>query len=238
MGHMAPTRPALVGISHGTSSPAGQAAVAALMDRVAAAHPELTVASGFVDVERPNPRETLAGLPDRRRAIVVPLLLSAGYHVHVDLSHAVAAETERPVTLAAALGPDDRLVALLQHRLEQAGLLDDDVLVLAAAGSSDQRAVADCLVVAERLAAASGRDVMIGFLSAAEPRLADAVGAARAAEPGRRVVVSSYLLAPGYFHSLAEQAGADVVTRPLLTADEPAPDLLVEVVASRYREAV
>ncbi|HEY9425232.1 MAG TPA: CbiX/SirB N-terminal domain-containing protein, partial [Microterricola sp.] len=144
---MTPT-PALVGISHGTSSPDGQAAVGALMDRVAAAHPELTVARGFVDVERPNPEETLAGLPDRRRAIVVPLLLSAGYHVHVDLSDAVAAETERPVTLAAALGPDDRLVALLQHRLEQAGLEHDDVLILAAAGSSDLRAVADCRVVA------------------------------------------------------------------------------------------
>ncbi|WP_130506226.1 sirohydrochlorin chelatase [Microterricola gilva] len=235
---MASSRPALVGISHGTSSPDGRAAVAALMHRVAAAHPELTVARGFVDVERPNPRETLAALPDRRRAVVVPLLLSAGYHVHVDLSRAVAAETERPVTLAAALGPDDRLVALLRHRLDQAGLLDDDVLILAAAGSSDHRAVADCRVIAERLAAASGREVIIGFLSAVEPRLADAVGAARAAEPGRRIVVSSYLLAPGYFHSLAEQAGADVVTAPLLTAAEPAPELLVEVVASRYREAV
>lgn len=230
--------PALVGISHGTSSPDGQAAVDALMRGVAAAHPELTVALGFVDVQHPNPEETLAALPPQAPAIVVPLLLSAGYHVHVDLTEAVHAVTDRAVVLAAALGPDDRLVALLQHRLAQAGLASDDVLILAVAGSSDPRAVADCRDVAERLAAASGREVSLGFLSAAEPRLADAVAAARSTYPDRRVVVSSYLLAPGYFQSLAEKAGADVVTAPLLTPHDPAPGLLVDVVSSRYRAAV
>lgn len=230
--------PALVGISHGTSSPDGQVAVDGLMRGVAAAHPDLTVALGFVDVQHPNPPETLAALPPRLPAIVVPLLLSAGYHVHVDLTRAIDAETDRSVVLAAALGPDDRLVALLQHRLVQAGFGPGDVLVLAAAGSSDARAVADCRVVAERLASASGHDVTLGFLSAAQPKLADAVAAARAASPGRRIVVSSYLLAPGYFQSLVEKAGADVVTSPLLTPDEAAPELLIDVVSSRYREGL
>jgi len=239
MGGMTTTPPpALVGISHGTSSPDGQAAVGALMRGVAAANPDLTVALGFVDVQHPNPEETLTGLPTHTPAIVVPLLLSAGYHVHVDLTEAVHAVTDRSVVLAAALGPDDRLVALLQHRLAQAGLADDDVLLLAVAGSSDPRAVADCRIVAELLAAASGRDVSLGFLSAAAPRLADAVAAARSAHPDRRIVVSSYLLAPGYFQSLVEKAGADVVTVPLLTPHEPAPGLLVDVVSSRYRAAV
>ena len=158
--------------------------------------------------------------------------------MHVDLTRAVDRETDRPVVLAGALGPDDRILALLRQRLEQAGLARGDVVVLAAAGSSDARAVADCRVVAERLAAASGREVSIGFLSAAAPRLADAVTAARAAAPGRRVIVSSYLLAPGYFQSLAEAAGADAVTSPLLTAGEPASGLLVDVVSSRYRDAL
>ena len=208
------------------------------MRGVAAAHPELTVALGFVDVQHPNPEETLAALPARRRRSWCHCCSRPGTTCTSTSPRRLRAETERPVVLAAALGPDDRLVALLQHRLAQAGLAHDDVLVLAVAGSSDPRAVADCRVVAERLAAASGREVILGFLSAAEPRLADAVAAARAAYPGRRIVVSSYLLAPGYFQSLAEKAGADVVTAPLLTPDEPAPELLVDVVSSRYREAV
>ncbi|KGJ80089.1 cobalamin biosynthesis protein CbiX [Cryobacterium roopkundense] len=230
--------PALVGIAHGTSSSDGRTAVAGLMRAVAAARPELTVALGFVDVQHPDTPETLAALEPRLPAVVVPLLLSAGYHVHVDLTDAVAAETERPVVLGPALGPDDRLIALLRHRLDESGLAADDVVVLAVAGSSDIRAVADCRVVAEGLAAASGRPIALGFLSAARPPLACTVTRTRIENPGRRIVVSSYLLAPGYFQGLVEKAGADVTTRPLLVPDEPASQFLVDVVISRYLSAV
>ncbi|WP_241978619.1 CbiX/SirB N-terminal domain-containing protein [Cryobacterium sp. TmT2-59] len=147
------------------------------------------------------------------------------------------------MTLGPALGPDDRLIALLRHRLEEAGLAEEDVaeedvVVLAVAGSSDPRAVSACRVVAAGLTAASGREVTLGFLSAATPRLACAVTTARIENPGRRIVVSSYLLAPGYFQGLVERAGADVVTRPLLVPNEPAPGLLVELVTGRYRSAL
>ena len=230
--------PALVGISHGTSSPDGQRAVTGLIDAVAAANPDLAVVQGYVDVQHPDPAETLAGLAPGHAAIVVPLLLSGGYHVHVDLARSVDAETTRPVTLAGALGPDDRLARVLATRLAEAGFGDGDELVLAVAGSSDARAVADCRVAAEQLARVTGRDVTLGFLSAAEPRLDAAVAQSRAAHPGRRVVVSSYLLAPGFFQDLAEAAGADVVTAPLLRPDEPAPQPLVDIVAERYRAAL
>jgi hypothetical protein len=48
----------------------------------------------------------------------------------------------------------------------------------------------------------------------------------------RRVVVASYLLAPGVFHERLRTCGADAVTSPLL---HPArvPDLLVELVLAR-----
>jgi hypothetical protein len=62
----------------------------------------------------------------------------------------------------------------------------------------------------------------------------DAVAAARAENPGARVVVASYLLAPGFFADLAAKAGGDVTTAPLLVADEPAPAELVDVVVDRY----
>jgi sirohydrochlorin ferrochelatase len=233
--------PALVGIAHGTSSAEGREAVAGLMTAVARAEPGLETALGYVDVQQPDTPTTLAALPDGVPAIVVPLLLSAGYHVHVDLTDAVvgeAAASARAITLAGALGPDDRLVELLCERLEQVALHTDDSLVLAVAGSSDARAVTDCRVVADRLSAATGRDVALGFLSAVRPRLACAVTIERIVRPGSRVVVSSYLLAPGYFQGLVEKAGADVVTAPLLVAIEPVSPLLVAVVTDRYRSAL
>lgn len=228
---------ALVGIAHGTNAPAGQAAVVSLMRAVGAAVPCLTTTLGFVDVQQPDTPATLGALPTAAPAIIVPLLLSAGFHVHVDLANAVRATTNRAVVLGAALGPDDRLVELLRRRLIEAGLGAHDAVVLAAAGSSDARAVADCRRVAEGLAQALERPVNIGFLSAAEPRLAAAITNLRATQPERRIMLSSYLLAPGYFHGLAEAAGADVVTAPLLRADAPAPQELVDVVIDRYREA-
>jgi sirohydrochlorin ferrochelatase len=243
---MAQRIPALVGISHGTSSPEGQRAVRGLRDAVAEAvaqrHPDAppSVRLGHVDVEQPDVPATLASLDAGEPAVVVPLLLSAGYHVYVDLTEAVADESTRPVVLSGALGPDDRLATVLLRRLEESGLRDDDRIVLAVAGSSDVRAVEDCRDQAARLAAASGRDIALGFLSAAEPRLPEAVAAARAqaeAADGGRVVVANYLLAPGYFDDLARAAGADVTAQPLLVPDEPAPPEVVDVVLDRYAAA-
>jgi sirohydrochlorin ferrochelatase len=225
------TTPALVAISHGTSSPVGQAAVAALVEAVATARAGLVVSGGFVDVQQPDVEATLGSLEQGSAAVVVPLLLSAGYHVHVDLRDELAV-ADRPTALTAALGPDDRLVAVLLRRLRDAGLRDDDGVVLACAGSSDRRAVADCHDMGARLSVVLGRTVRVGFISAASPRVHDAVELERASS--RRVVVATYLLAPGYFTDLAHAAGADVATPPLLAAGEAPPAELVELVVDRY----
>ena len=83
------------------------------------------------------------------------------------------------------------------------------------------------------LAARLERDVSIGFLAAADPRLGPAVEAAR--RDGRRVVVANYLLAPGYFHDLAVRlADGSPVARPLLDA-RPAGPAVVDLVLERYR---
>ena len=228
---------ALVAASHGTSSADGRAAVAALVDAVRRAAPRVVVEDAFVDVQQPDVASVLDRLGDLPAAVVVPLLLSAGYHVHVDLAREVAQAAGAPV-LAAALGPDDRLVGVLAERLAEAGLRGDDRVVLAAAGSSDVRAVDDCRVVGRRLAARLGRPVAVGFLSAARPSLADAIARTRATHPVSRVLVSSYLLAPGYFHDLAVAAGGDVTTAPLLRADAAPPASLVGLVLDRYAEAL
>jgi sirohydrochlorin ferrochelatase len=224
--------PALLAISHGTDSVRGRAAVGGLVAAVRSRFPDTR--GGFVDVLQPDVATVLGKLPPGSPAVIVPLLLSAGYHVRVDLAR-VARRTDRPVIVSGALGPDEGLVELLTRRLQEAGLHLEDELVLAAAGSSDAAAVADCHDTARRLAARLGRPVRIGFLSAASPRLPEAVAAARST--GRRVVISTYLLAPGYFLGLAKAAGADVVAEPLLDGG-PVPDELVKVVLARYAAAI
>ncbi|WP_349897332.1 sirohydrochlorin chelatase [Parafrigoribacterium soli] len=224
--------PALVAVSHGTSSPAGQVAVAALVAAIGAARPNLAVSAGFVDVQQPDAPSALASL-GARAAVVVPLLLSAGYHVHVDL-----ARQSGGATVSKALGPDDRLAQILQARLVESGLRPGDRVVLACAGSRDHRAVDDCREMGARLSGLIGRPVRVGFLSAATPRLADAVETERSAASSARVVVSSYLLAPGYFAGLARATVADVTTAPLLLPHVAPPAVLVELVLHRYAEAL
>ena len=233
--------PALVAASHGTSDPAGRRAVASLVAAVTDRRPDVPVVGAFVDVQQPDVPAALDGMPSGASVVIVPLLLSTGYHVHVDLAEAAAAaagaDVPRPVAVTSALGPDARLARILALRLTAIGLHNDDVVVLAAAGSSDAGAVVDCRVMGSLLEAELARPVIVGFLSAAEPRLDDAVTAARAANPGRRIVAASYLLAPGYFHSLVGRAGADAASEPLLVDGEQPPEELVDVVVDRYRRA-
>lgn len=227
--------PVLVACSHGTASPDGQRAVEELVAAVAARRPDLDVRAAFVDVQQPGPDavlDDLAGRPAR----LVPLLLSAGYHVFVDLQRAASRSPQ--VTVAPALGPDPRLAELLCARLASAGAAPGDAIVLAAAGSSEPSAVRDCAVMATTLGRRLGAPVTAAYLSAARPRLTEAVAALRnqpwPAGREARVVVATYLLAPGYFADLAAAAGADLVSLPLLVPGEAVPPGLTDIVLERY----
>ncbi|MCO7203331.1 sirohydrochlorin chelatase [Microbacterium sp. CnD16-F] len=225
--------PALLAISHGTSSPAGQAAVESLVEAVARRLPHTIVRLGHVDVQQPDVAASLDAIPAGAPVVVVPLLLSAGYHVRVDLIQQTAGRDG--VLIAPALGPDSRLVDALLARLAPLELAASDAVVLAVAGSSDDRANEDCREIGRMLGARLGREITVGFLAAADPRVDVAVGAARTS--GSRVVVADYLLAPGYFHDLAVTlADGASVAAPLLGEDEP-PTALVDLVVDRYRVA-
>ena len=135
----------------------------------------------------PDVPETLAAVRPEQEITIVPLLLSAGYHVKVDLAEA-AAGSPSTVGVTGALGPDARLADVLARRLARGrALRDGDRVVLAAAGSTDAAAVADCHVMGHLLAAVLRRPVAVSFISAAEPRVPDAVAAMRASGPGRVV---------------------------------------------------
>jgi sirohydrochlorin ferrochelatase len=119
---------------------------------------------------------------------------------------------------ARPLGPDPRLVEVLADRLTAAGADPHDprtAVVLAAAGSSDPRSVADVEETAALLQRGRTGPVSTGYGSAAQPTVSEAVSAARRGG-AERVVVAAYLLAPGHFHDKLAAAGADAVTAPLL----------------------
>ncbi|WP_461164725.1 sirohydrochlorin chelatase [Arthrobacter sp. R4-81] len=237
--------PILIACSHGTSNAQGAAEVNALRDEIAALRPGLDVRESYVDVQQPDLVDVVAALPDGEPAVVVPLLLSVGYHVKVDIARAVKS---RPGTLAAApLGPDPRLAALLDQRLREAGVTDRDAVVLAAAGSSNPNAAISVEELAEQLRALRTNRIVAAYGASAKPSVPDAVAMLReeaaggagagesagAVDDDGRVVIASYLLAPGYFHDQLAKAGADLVTEPLL----PSP-IVAEIALERFDAAL
>lgn len=214
----------LVIAAHGTRSPAGAATVHDLADQVRDLLPELAVRVAFADVRQPDVTTVLRAV--RGRVVVVPLFLAGGYHVRVDVPAQLAA-SGRDAVLTPHLGPAPGLIAAMHERLRTAGWRPGDTVVMAAAGSSDPRALADVRRAAALLGARTGGVVRVGYAATAEPRIADVVAAA----PGR-VAVASWLLAPGLFHRAVADCGADIVAAPL-----GAHPRVAELVVRRYAEA-
>jgi sirohydrochlorin ferrochelatase len=198
-----------------------------VIDAVRTSRPTLEVRPAWVELVEPDVPTALAAVPPGRRVVVVPLLLSSGYHDRVDIPAAIAAA--RPDALqAAVLGPDPLLAGALADRLAEAGRQPADAVVLAAAGSSEPDAVAAVHAQAELLAAVLEAPVTAAFGSTAAPDVRTAVAAAR---PGR-VAIAPYLLAPGFFADRLGDAGADVVAAPL--GPHPA---VVTLILRRYDES-
>ncbi|MBK6873184.1 MAG: sirohydrochlorin chelatase [Kineosporiaceae bacterium] len=227
--------PVLVACAHGTGSAAGRRELARLRLAVAAARTGLEVVAAHADVEvqRPGIARVLTRLAERQQAsVVVPLLLSTGYHVEQDIGDAVAAPAARGLAIAAApLGPDELLIDVLVDRLRACGARRDDAVVLAAAGSRRPRAQADVAWTARRLAERWGAAVEVGYLAGA-PSLGEVVTQLRARRPGVTVTLAAYLLAPSAFGDRLASAGADRVAAPLV--GHPA---LIELTLARYDQA-
>jgi sirohydrochlorin ferrochelatase len=243
----------LVAVAHGSRDPRAAAAVTGLLSVVRARAsqrglPGLDVRAGFLDHCAPSLPQVLGSVPaDAGPAVVVPLLLTAAYHSKADIpAQLAAAAAARPgldVMCAGTLGPHSLLLAALERRLREAGVAVGDAVarartgvVLAAAGSSDPAANATIAELAARWARELGwRAVLPACASAAGPRPADCVRALRDGG-AERVVVASYLLAPGYFadkiRDAALGAGADAVSAALGAAPEVA-----DVVLDRYLAA-
>ncbi len=177
--------------------------------------------------------------------MVLPLLLTAAYHSEVDLPALLAeASAARPgldIRYGDPLGPDPLLLRALDRRMAEAGAAAwpaaETSVVLAAAGSARPESNEVIAALARQWQAARGwRAVVPAFAAAAAPSPAEAVASLRRAG-ARRVVVATYLLAPGFFadriaaSSLA--AGAVAVSAALGAAPEVA-----DLVLRRYAGAL
>lgn len=224
-------RPALVAVAHGTRDPAGPEVIGDLLDSVRRRLPRVDVVSAWVELVDPGLDEVMSEM--RQPAVVVPLLLSTGYHIMNDVP-AAAALSPAPVHVAAPLGPDRHLARAMSARLREAGALWGDAVVLAAAGSTDPAGLADVERAAGLLRAEWGPWVDHACLSGDGPDVSAVVEHQRQAGAAR-VCVVPYLLAPGQFSrklaDLAVAAGATTVA-PVLGGHR----LLTDLVVRRYRQ--
>ncbi|MCP2168820.1 sirohydrochlorin chelatase [Goodfellowiella coeruleoviolacea] len=220
----------LVLAAHGTRDPAGVVEVDRMADALRERLPSVPVRVAYADVRQPNVTEVLAEVTGP--AVVVPAFLASGYHVRVDLPAQISASGRQDVVLTTPLGPDPGLVTAVHERLAQAGWRPGDSVVLAAAGSSDARALSDVDTAAQLLAERIGAAVPVGYVSTARPKVGEVVAACREQRPGARVALATWLLAPGVFHTSLAEAGADLVAAPI-----GAHPSLINTVASRYRLA-
>jgi sirohydrochlorin ferrochelatase len=203
--------PRLVLAAHGSSDPRFGEVVEAVAAQLRALRPGLEVSVGYLEHGPPClPAVVEPG------CVVVPLLLSSGFHVRTDIPEQVPG-----AVVADAVGPDPALSVALGERLAEAGWDGRAPVVLAAAGSADERSLDDVRTAASLLADHIRVDVRVAFVSAGEPRLRDM----------SPEVVASYLIAPGAFHDAVLAAGAAVVAAPI-----GAHPVVAEVVLRRYDE--
>ena len=239
----------LVAVAHGSTDPRAAAAIGELMPLVAARAAErgLSVPDprvAYLGHAAPSLPQVMSAFGPGERVTVLPLLLTAAYHSKTDIPR-VLARTGVRVRYGKPLGPHPLLLRALERRLPGTAfeIPAETGVVLAAAGSSDPEANATIARLAARWQVRTGWfAVRPAYASAATggqggtagPDPATAVTRLREAG-ARRVVVASYLLAPGLFadriRDASLAAGAAAVSPVLGAAPEVA-----DVVLDRYME--
>jgi len=252
------TGPTLLAVAHGSRHPAAAATITALVRQVERLAPVLDIQVAFVQHAEP----TLADALDAagQDLVIVPLLLSTGYHLTTDIRGAVTAnETASAAgvtgprgTVLRVAGPDatpPRVAAPPGAGPRVAGPLGPDQLLVTALSTRLAEAGAPPGTPVVLAAAGSSDPLAAAQVAAQAALLADDLGVpvvpafAAAGRPtvpeavaGLRastegpVAVATYLLAPGQFHDRLAESGADWVTEPL--GDHPA---VAALVIDRYR---
>jgi sirohydrochlorin ferrochelatase len=240
--------PVLVAVAHGSADPRASATIAELAAVARQRSPGLDLRTAFLGHAPPSLPQVLGTIEADREVTVLPLLLTAAYHSKADIPRVLARTPHPRVSYGATLGPHPLLLDALDRRLAEAlsmsGPMSGSVsgpgahldpartaVVLAAAGSSDPGANATIARMAARWQARAGwLTVRPAYASAAEPSPAAAV-ASLLRDGAPRVVVATYLLAPGFFadriRHTALAAGAAAVS-PALGACAEVADVMLD----------
>lgn len=222
-------RPRLVAVAHGTRDSAGSRTIRSLVRRVGWRLPDVEVVESYVELAEPAFASVMASATGP--SVVVPLLLSTGYHVNHDLPEA-AQLSGPPVTLAPPLGPHPLLAAAGAMQLRAARAGRGDAVVLVAAGSKDPEAASQAVLAGRMLQGHWRAPVRVAFLSGSGPGVPEVFAQLRA-DGHRRIATSPYLLAPGHFaRQAAALARANGTTAVADVLGSHA--LVAELVARRY----
>lgn len=225
MNHTTPMDPArtvrLVTVAHGTRFGPGNR-VALELTRRAGASLDLPAVASFVELCEPSLERVMQESDEP--TVVVPLLLSSGYHLRVDLPAAVA-QAGSTVRLGGPLGPHPLLARAQADRLNHAGHQPGQPVLMVAAGSNDETSLPDLEQARQHLADELAVPVRLATLSGLGRRPEELVTADDA--------VSPYLLAPGNFVDRTHAATAAAAVRA--PAIGPHPDV-VELIAERARD--
>lgn len=155
--------------------------------------------------------------------VVVPLLLAPAFHARVDVPAGAAS-----ARIAAVLAPDERLLDLLDVRLDEALHGTPDALALVAAGSTDP--AADLLVRSVALSWGRRHGLPVTVAYASEPATITAAVGELTPDGGGTLGVGAFFLAPGRLHDVVRAfAGASVVVAEPLGAHP----LMAQVVTDR-----
>jgi sirohydrochlorin cobaltochelatase len=243
--------PALLTIAHGTRDPRGAQEMDALLASLRSRHPAPVANAWLEDFASPSVAEAVEDLRGQgvTQLVTVPFLNLGAYHAKTDVPNAVAAvRNEHPDLVVAhgrVLGLHDGLFAVARARLDAvsdpAGRAEE-ILVVAASGSSDPDANSDLAKAARFLGETSGHQwVECAFAGVTWPRI-DTVLRRAAAAGARRAVVFSWSLLAGLLEQRVATTAAEVAAdtgMEILDAGRFGPDPLVaEVVLDRYAEAI
>jgi sirohydrochlorin cobaltochelatase len=248
-----PKRPraALLLVGHGTRVPEGALEMERLLAELRERHAAPVEHCWLEDFAEPDAATAAAALArtGAERVVALPFLNFAAYHARSDVPEQVreAADAQPSLrfTVGRVLGHHRALLELAERRVHDALSGErpgpDDVLVVAASGSSDPDSNGDVAKAARLLAERTGHHwVEHAFAGVTWPSPDEALRRAKRAGAARAVLFSWSLLAGLLERKVSEQARAvsDETGLRVLDAGRFGPDPLVaEAVMDRFREA-
>lgn len=224
----------IIATAHGTDSTDGRetinSIIKCLQERLShRLGPVMNVYEAYVDVQIPALEEVVQMLPRSEESVILPLLLSTGYHMEVDMKEAADFSGIEKISIASSLGPSHRLAKLMHTRLIEQGWRTGDPVVMAGAGSSRAEGREAVAQQSQLLAEEIGQEVTFGFVADIEPRITEVI---QEAQQGEKLFVANYLLGRGYFNAQLKRVGAAqgaLVADPLMIpGDEQACDLICQ----------